>query len=116
MNTRATGPFTTDQLDWGGDSTVSLFELHDAGFASRPHSGPGRMWSRSTWEVTAGDTLEVRLSTGLLGWLLRLTGDAGTGEYVGQATYLTDAIAVGQAPIQYPVRVRRVACVSAPPT
>ena len=67
---------------------------------------------RSAWH-TSGDTLFLRVLTGLVGWDLTLLPVAD--RYVGSAHYLTDAIAVGAGPLILPVRATREACIPSPP-
>lgn len=79
-------------------------ELQPEGQAWRPNltAAEQRMWIRgSSWSRT-GDTVWVRLSTGLVGWDIALTPISGD-TLGGMARYLTDAIVVGSEPLRVPV-------------
>jgi hypothetical protein len=93
------------------DSTWYSLELREAGAVVRPHL-QNAYWRdqyarNSSWRA-AGDTLFIRVSTGLVGWDLALALEGG--QYVGRARYLTDAIDVGAEPLFVPVRGVREVC------
>jgi len=97
------------------------FQLLADGRVARPRlltASSQEMWARAGFWQLRADTLEVRLSTGLVGWALRLelqqSGSADT-SLVGMARYLTD-VAVRDTtgwhthPLRFPVRVAREGC------
>ena len=98
----------------GGDSAWRYFRLAADSQVMRPALVSARLWTRSGWAVR-GDTLHVRLFTGLNGWDLALVG-ATAGRYVGRAKYLSDAVVRGAAPLYVPVQVRLAPCPVALPT
>ena len=93
-----------------GDSAWYLLSLEREGRVERPLlRGAARSLyaERSSWRVT-GDTLRILVHDGLVGWDLVLMPD--DGGYRGMGTYLSDAIAVGRAPITRVFSARRTAC------
>jgi hypothetical protein len=126
---RADRPLGTSASATGGIPTPGLdtFRLLDDGRVERPDVGrpsgftdameqaAQRSWARGSHWHTAGDTLYVRLSTGLSGWDLTLVpAPAGAdAAYSGVARYLTDVVVADSAAWQPPrvtVRVTRGAC------
>jgi hypothetical protein len=101
------------------------FRLLPDGRVARPQLSTAReraMWARAgAWQLHA-DTLTVRLSTGLVGWALRLEvqhTDSRDTALVGMARYLTDVVVRDTTgwyvdPLRFPVRVTAEAC--SPPT
>jgi hypothetical protein len=91
------------------DSAWYDVELLAGGKAGRPtlrRATDRELWApRSGWALR-GDSLTIRLSTGLGGWDLAIVrvGDA----YVGTAHYLTDAL--GGDPVTVAIRARRTPC------
>lgn len=76
-------------------------------------------WQRgSEWTLT-GDSLQVRLSTGLSGWDLRLVRvrPSTRDSFEGVAHYLTDVVVVDGSwkPPVVPVRVQRESCIDLEP-
>ena len=98
------------------DSSWYRLQLQPAGKVTRPALSSSSMRElyadRSAWH-TRGDTLFLRVFTGLVGWDLTLLPEAD--RYVGSARYLTDAIAVGAGPLILPFRATREACIPSPP-
>jgi hypothetical protein len=93
------------------DSTWYSVELREGGAIVRPRL-QSAYWRdqyarNSSWRAS-GDTLFVRVSTGLVGWDLTLAPEGS--EYVGLARYLTDAIDIGAEPLFVPVRSVRETC------
>jgi hypothetical protein len=93
------------------DSTWYLMELRENGSVIRPRL-EARYWRdqyarNSSWRVV-GDTLRILVTTGLVGWDLTLI--SASGEYVGAAQYLTDAIDPGAEPLFVTVRGVRGPC------
>lgn len=92
-------PFTTIVLRDSGRVVLPL--LNDRERA---------MWeARSYWEVR-GDSVEVRVFTGLQGWRAQLAARALPAAMQGSATYLTDASASNAAPLQVSVTLSRAPC------
>jgi hypothetical protein len=92
------------------DSTAHYYRLDSAGRIARPMLTRGaRWWDRGRWTLT-GDTLQLRLASGTVGWQLELIGDHATGRYAGMATYTSDAIVRGAIPPRVAVRVRPAPC------
>ena len=89
-----------------GDSAWAVVQLMPNGVALRPLLPAGRD-PRSTWSVR-GDTLFLTLFDGLVGWrsVLHRRSDG----WRGVATYLTDAITIGRAPIQHAVTLSTRDC------
>lgn len=70
---------------------------------------------RSSWEARSywaqhGDSVTIRLFTGLVGWRAVVVPDARVDAMRGSAIYLTDAIERGRVPTRVPVRFSRIAC------
>ena len=123
---RALGPAASPT---GGTPTPGLdtFQLLLGGRVERPHVGnpvgytdrmaahARALWQRgSEWTVN-GDSLHVRLSTGLTGWDLRLirVRPPARDSFEGMAHYLTDVVVVDgswQPPV-IAVRVQREICI-----
>jgi hypothetical protein len=94
------------------DSLFRTVVLQDSGQVAFPMipSGQKGMWeSRSSW-ISRGDSIALRIVTGLQGWDATLRGAAGGAVLRGTATYLSDAIVVGQAPTRVPVVFSRIKC------
>lgn len=106
----------------GGVPAAAAFRLLSGGRVARyPVRVMGSGWERASGWTQHGDTLVVRLSTGLSGWELRLlpapTERDGTGDvaWVGPARYLTDVVVrdgTQWRPPRVLVRVRRESCPS----
>jgi len=97
-----------------GDSSWYRVQLLAGGLVARPRLGSA-FWreqfaARSSWREH-GDTLLVRLSTGLVGWDLTLIAERNG--YSGTARYLSDAL--GGQPFVVPVQAEREPCSDAPP-
>lgn len=96
------------------DAPFATIVLRDSGRVVLPLL-PGReraMWeARSYWEAS-GDSVEVRVFTGLQGWRAQLSARELPNTMKGSATYLTDAIAVNAAPLTVGVTLARRACES----
>lgn len=94
-----------------GDSSWYRLQLLPEGKVARPALAEAfwrdRFAQRSAWH-TSGDTLFIRVSTGLVGWDLTLLAEAR--DYVGTARYLTDAVVLGAAPLDVRVRATRDVC------
>jgi len=130
---RANRPLGTAASPTGGPPAPGLdtFQLLPGGRVDRPHVGSPagytqRMaanarasWQRgSEWTLT-GDSLQVRLSTGLSGWDLRLVRvrPSTRDSFEGVAHYLTDVVVVDGSwkPPVVPVRVQRESCIDLEP-
>lgn len=97
-----------------GDSAWYVLQLLPAGRVDRPLMATPmrhRYAQRSDWRV-AGDTLHIRVFTGLVGWDLALLRT--DGRYRGIGTYLTDAIAIGRESTTAAFTALRVDCAAAP--
>ncbi len=110
---RPLGHSASGQLE-AGDSSWYRVQLLPVGAVARP-ALPSAYWrqqyaQRSSWREH-GDTLIVRVTTGLDGWELTVT-PAGNG-YTGTARYLTDAR--GGQPSVAAVQAEREPCHAAPP-
>lgn len=95
------------------DSSFRVFRLQDSGQVSLPMTATASLWNaNSAWRI-AGDTLHVRIFTGLQGWDVTLRGSGAL--RVGSARYLTDAVStVVMEPLA--VRFVRVPCRAEWPT
>ncbi len=96
------------------DAPFTTIVLRDSGRVVLPLlSGRERtMWeARSYWE-SSGDSVEVRVFTGLQGWRAQLSARELPTTMNGSATYLTDAIDVNAAPLTVAVTLARRACES----
>ena len=111
---RPLGP-TGGALSVPRDAPFTTIMLRDSGRVALPLlTGSERaMWeARSYWE-TSGDSIAVRVFTGLQGWRAQLSTRELPAVMKGSATYLTDAIAVNAAPLTVGVTLARRACESA---
>jgi hypothetical protein len=114
-SSRVLGPsyLGTDPRRDPRDSAFRVFRLTDLGQVSLPLLANASLWNeRSVWRQ-AGDTLYVRIFTGLQGWDVTLRG---TGALrTGSARYLTDAVSTM---VMEPLAVRfvRVPCRAEWPT
>jgi hypothetical protein len=99
-----------------GDSSWYRLKLEPAGKVARPGlvrtSWRDQYAHFSTWH-SSGDTLFIRVSTGLVGWDLTLLPDAN--RYVGRGRYLSDAFVVGAEPLHVRVQATREVCRPSPP-
>jgi hypothetical protein len=69
-----------------------------------------RMWEpRSAWKVV-GDSVLLRVFTGLVGWDAHLVLSRDGGRLQGRARYLSDAIVPGRAPDSVSLSLGRVLC------
>jgi hypothetical protein len=113
---RPLGPSGTGDLERAMPAWYAV-ELREGGGVGRPQLA--RRSERAQWERASswrqrGDTVFLRVFTGLQGWDVTLTPAAGG--FAGEARYLSDALAVGWEPPRYPVRATREQCpVAAPP-
>lgn len=98
----------------------TTFHLLPGGAVARPQVPTGserRMWAAgSAWTLRA-DTLEVRLSTGLSGWVLLLEAHSDDRDttFAGMARYITDVVVRDTSvwntgALRIPVRVTRETC------
>jgi hypothetical protein len=92
---------------------LATFRLLPDGRTARPGLLMADDWERGSLWSLDGDTLRVRLSTGMSGWALRLVRSPGEGDgsYVGVARYLTDVVVVGWRAPEAVVSVRRERCI-----
>ena len=114
QSSRPLGP-TGGALAVPRDAPFTAIVLRDSGRVVLPLlSGRERtMWeARSYWEVS-GDSVEVRVFTGLQGWRAQLSARDLPATMKGSATYLTDAIAVNAEPLRVAVTLARTPCESA---
>ena len=110
---RPLGGSATGRLE-AGDSAWYRAQLLGGGLVVRPTLASA-YWreqyaARSSWHEH-GDTLLVRLSTGLVGWDLTLIAEGNA--YTGTARYLSDAL--GSQPYVILVQAERESCSGAPP-
>ena len=93
-------------------SRLTSFRLLPGGRVERPEAVRPESWAQSSQWNSRGDSLRVRLSTGLSGWVLTLGPADRNSTYVGTARYLTDVIVKDSswAPPVLPVHVRRESC------
>ena len=108
---RPLGP-TGGALSVPRDAPWTTIVLRDSGRVVLPLlTGRERaMWeARSHWE-TLGDSVEVRVFTGLQGWRAQLSARELPAIMKGSATYLTDGIAGNAAPLTVGVTLARGAC------
>jgi hypothetical protein len=91
-----------------GDTAWAYVQLSANGMARRPllRNDADR---RSSWLIQ-GDTLVATFHDGLVGWRLRLV-HAQRG-WRGLATYMSDALVVGQPPYQHKITFTRRSCVA----
>jgi len=97
------------------DAPFATIVLRDSGRVVLPRLNDREraMWeARSYWEVS-GDSVEVRVFTGLQGWRAQLAARSLPAAMKGSATYLTDAIAVNAEPLRVAVTLARTPCESA---
>lgn len=114
-SSRVLGPsyLGTDPRRDPRDSAFRVFRLSDLGQVSLPLLDKSSLWNeRSVWRQ-AGDTLYVRIFTGLQGWDVTLRGAGAL--RTGSARYLTDAVSTM---VMEPLAVRfvRVPCRAEWPT
>ncbi len=114
-SSRVLGPsyLGTDPRRDPRDSTFRVVRLQDSGQVSLPLLASASLWNASSVWRMAGDTLHVRIFTGLQGWDVTLRG---TGALrAGSARYLTDAVSTM---VMEPLAVRfvRVPCRAEWPT
>lgn len=107
---RPLGHSATGDLE-RGDSSWYRLQLQPAGAVARPWLSSS-YWreqyaNRSSWR-TSGETLFVRVFTGLVGW--DLTPRPAAERYAGSARYLSDAIVIGAEPLRVRVQAVREAC------
>lgn len=89
---RSSGVDTARVTDPGMVRGARLYLGRDGTITRRDLAG---QWRRSRWSEH-GDTLQMRLSTGLVGWDLSLTRDtSGRNAFSGVAKYLTDVVSRG---------------------
>ena len=111
---RPLGP-TSGALSVPPDAPWTTIVLRDSGRVVLPLlAGRERaMWeARSHWEAS-GDSVVVRVFTGLQGWRAQLSARELPAVMKGSATYLTDGIAGNAAPLTVAVTLTRGACDSA---
>ena len=111
---RPLGP-TGGALSVPRDAPFTTIVLRDSGRVVLPLlTGRERaMWeARSHWEAS-GDSVVVRVFTGLQGWRAQLSSRELPAVMRGSATYLTDAIVANAAPLTVGVTLARGACDSA---
>lgn len=87
-----------------GDTAWAIVQLAAGGRARRPLLRSNSM-DISHWRMT-GDTLDLVLSDGLVGWHAKLLDSAGT--WRGKATYLTDAM--GAPPVVHDMTLEARPC------
>ncbi len=68
------------------------------------------MWEKRSYWAASGDSVDFTAFTGLQGWRARLSVRALPDSMRGHATYLSDAIVVGQSPMRVPVTLTRIVC------
>jgi hypothetical protein len=93
-----------------------VLELGDSGAVRRPLFPPRQreMWAeRSTWAERA-DTLRIRVFDGLVGWDVSLWRGRSRGSYDGTATYLSDVVVAGRAPVRADVHATTIVCPVSP--
>ncbi len=100
-------------VDLSDDRASRLLILSPGGGVGRPLL-PLReaqlLWEpASVWSVT-GDSVHLRVLTGLVGWDARLTSSPGGDRLQGRAHYLSDAIVRGRAPDSVSLSLARVLC------
>lgn len=107
---RPAGPVGTDK-PLEREERFNVIWLRDSGDVRLPKllTRESEMWSSGSVWVVDGAALDVRVSTGLQGWQLQMTRADKT-TWSGTATYLSDAIVVGQAPRQVPITATRMEC------
>ena len=105
---RPLGP-TGGALSVPRDAPWTTIVLRDSGRVVLPLlTGRERaMWeARSHWEAS-GDSIQVRVFTGLQGWRAQLSARELPAVMQGSATYLTDAIVANAAPLTVGVTLTR---------
>lgn len=99
--------------DASQDRAHRLLILAPGGGVGRPLLPPREaqlMWEpRSAWS-RQGDSVWLRVFTGLVGWDARLAPSSDGRRLQGRARYLTDAIVRGRAPDSVPLSLARVRC------
>lgn len=104
---RSSGVDTARVIDPGRIRGARLYLRRDGTVTRRDLAG---QWRRSSWRLQ-GDSLHVRLSTGLLGWDLLLTRNtSGSNDFSGTARYLTDVVSKGWVPPVMTVSLFREIC------
>ncbi len=100
------------------DSAYNTLVLRDSGRVALPlvTANSRQKWEdRSFWE-SQGDSVSVRLFTGLQGWSVTLGRSPAGHALTGIARYLTDAISVGAEPLRVNVTLTSITCDPAWPT
>jgi len=100
------------------DALFNTLLLRDSGRVALPLVGAGkrRTWeARSYWE-THGESVTLRVFTGMQGWLADLVPTAGGRTLAGSARYLSDAVVVGAEALRVAVTLTRIDCDPAWPT
>lgn len=94
------------------DAAYRTVVLQDSGRVALPLI-PEReqsLWTERSYWGLRGDSVTLRVFTGLQGWDARLARTPGGRTLVGSARYLSDAIVVGAPPISVPVTLTRITC------
>jgi hypothetical protein len=91
-----------------GDEAWYVLKLGDNRVVTRPLFPGVEMWAGGSRWRAKGDSLQIRVSNGLVGWdiSLRRRGDG----FVGVATYLTDVRVAGAVPTRVDVSAARIKC------
>lgn len=107
---RALGP-TGGATPIERDAAFDTFVLRDSGRVALPLVGASQasMWNARSWWTARGDTLVLRVFTGLQGWHARFVA-TGNGSLRGTARYLSDVVVRGAPPLETAVALARVPC------